>query len=125
MNFLSPFFLTLGLSGLCIVIAGWCQLRFPPKQINSTYGYRSAKSMANDQAWHFAQGYSARQMLRYGLVMCVISPVGWFLGWNPIVEIVLGLVALVPPIVMLVISTERALQQQYDQTEPIHESGVE
>ena len=124
MNLLSPFFLTLGLSGLCIAAAGWFQLRCPPKKINGTYGYRTAKSMANDDAWHFAQGYSSRQMLRYGLVMCAISPLGWFLYWNPVVEVVLGLVALIPPIGLVVYTTERAISQQFEQTEPIDESGV-
>ncbi len=125
MNLFSPFFLILGLSGLCIAAAGWFQLRFPPKKINGTYGYRTVKSMANDGAWHFAQDYSSRRMLRYGLVMCVISPLGWFLHWNPIVEAVLGLLVLVPPIVLVVVTTERAISQQFAQTEPIDESGVE
>jgi len=124
MNLLSPFFLTLGPSGLCIAAAGWFQSRFPPKKINRTYGYRTAKSMANDDAWHFAQDYSAGRMLRYGLVTCAISPLGWFLHWDPVVQVVLGLLALVPPIVLVVVTTERAISQQFEQTEPIDESGV-
>lgn len=32
---------------------------FPPKSINSWYGYRTVRSMKNKEQWRFAQKYSA------------------------------------------------------------------
>ncbi|MEM0942201.1 MAG: SdpI family protein [Bacteroidota bacterium] len=42
---------------------------FPPKSINSWYGYRTIKSMKSDQKWSFAQNYSAN----IGLVVVVLA----------------------------------------------------
>ncbi len=36
---------------------------FPPKNINSLYGYRTANSMKNKQNWDFAQKYSTNLFL--------------------------------------------------------------
>ncbi|MFH6993131.1 SdpI family protein [Flavobacterium sp. FlaQc-48] len=36
---------------------------FPPKSINSWYGYRTAKSRTSKPNWDFAQGYSANLSL--------------------------------------------------------------
>lgn len=33
---------------------------FPPKSINSWYGYRTVRSMKNKEQWSFAQKYSAK-----------------------------------------------------------------
>lgn len=38
----------------------------PPKNINSSYGYRSARSMRSQEAWDFAQVYSGRFWARAG-----------------------------------------------------------
>lgn len=36
---------------------------FPPKKINSLYGYRTANSMKNQLNWNFAQKYSSNLLL--------------------------------------------------------------
>jgi uncharacterized membrane protein len=36
---------------------------FPPKSINSLYGYRTGRSMKNKEQWEFAQKYSANLAL--------------------------------------------------------------
>lgn len=40
---------------------------FPPKSINSWYGYRTLRSMKNKEQWRFAQNLSVN------LSLCIIS----------------------------------------------------
>lgn len=55
------------LFGGTFAFAGFIQRRFPPKKINYLYGYRITTSMRSQEAWDFAQAYSARQIIRLGL----------------------------------------------------------
>jgi uncharacterized membrane protein len=49
------------LCGLLFIIAGYILLKFPPKNINSLYGYRTSSSMENQEKWDFAQNYSSKE----------------------------------------------------------------
>ena len=48
-------------------------LRWPPKEINGVYGYRTARSMASQEAWDFAHAYFGRLWIRTGLAMALLS----------------------------------------------------
>ncbi len=68
-----PLFLVNFLTGVIFIIAAIIQLKFPPKKINSFYGYRTKNSMKSKEAWEFAQIYSAKLMLRFGGGLTLIS----------------------------------------------------
>ncbi|WP_374948834.1 SdpI family protein [Mucilaginibacter sp.] len=57
------------LLGVIFLIAGYIQKRYPPRQINALYGYRSDASMQNQQTWDEAKQYSARLMIRYAWIL--------------------------------------------------------
>jgi uncharacterized membrane protein len=61
------------LIGFIFVIMGFIQKRFPPKRINSLYGYRMPSAMKNQETWDEANSFSARYMIRLGLIMIVIG----------------------------------------------------
>jgi uncharacterized membrane protein len=61
------------LTGVIFIIAALIQIKFPPKKINSLYGYRTKNSMKSQEAWDFAQLYSAKLMLRFGGGLTLIS----------------------------------------------------
>lgn len=69
----------LGLTGIIYLIAGLIQLKYPPKKINSLYGYRTKLSMKSKEAWDFAQKYSANKFAQVGLAMLTIGIVSIFL----------------------------------------------
>lgn len=46
---------------------------FPPKNINSWYGYRTAKSRISKLNWDFAQGYSANLSLMLLLPLLLLQ----------------------------------------------------
>ena len=59
MTFDNPLFLIPVMTGVIFIVAGWIMMKFPPKDINSLYGYRTKNSMKNKERWAFAQKYSA------------------------------------------------------------------
>jgi len=59
------------LIGLIFLIMGFIQKRFPPKHINSLYGYRMPSAMKNQQTWDEANSFSARYMIKLGLIMII------------------------------------------------------
>lgn len=61
------------------ICAGWFMWKHAPKSINKIVGYRTKRSMKNDDTWKFAHNYCGK--------------LWWIMGW-----IILGLsvVALIP-----------------------------
>lgn len=50
------------------LICGLVTKKFPPKKINSFYGYRTTKSMKSDENWQAAQKYMSVFFIRYSIV---------------------------------------------------------
>jgi hypothetical protein len=72
-DYLNPLSLILLLTGGIYFIAGWIQEKYPPKSINSIYGYRTKASMRNPEVWKFAQEVSSKKMKRDGLYLIVLG----------------------------------------------------
>ena len=47
--------------------------RFPPKQINQSYGYRSGRSMKSEEAWEAANQYASRKLLAITTISSVLT----------------------------------------------------
>jgi hypothetical protein len=52
---------------------------FPPKGINSWYGYRSMRSMRSPEEWKAANEHSSRLLLRLALTMPGVQLISYFL----------------------------------------------
>jgi hypothetical protein len=63
--------LILVVSGIIFCLAAFLHKRFPPKQINFFYGYRTRKSMKNIESWNFAQSLSSKENEKY------VFPLDW------------------------------------------------
>ena len=72
-------FLLSVLFGLPLLIAGIIQYFFPPKEINSLYGYRTKRSMKNNHNWKIAQIYSAKLLIVFGLSYSIIAFISLFI----------------------------------------------
>lgn len=66
-------------SGLLITITGWVYVNFPPKKINHFYGYRTRRSMANQEIWDFANQIGSKMIFQVGLATLFSSIVLYFL----------------------------------------------
>ncbi len=85
---------------------------FPPKKINSLYGYRTNKSMKNEEVWHFANTFFNKTLLQYAAISFVAALVLVFLisaeiTWQPMAVLLLTLA-------VSVIKTEQVLFQNFD-----------
>jgi uncharacterized membrane protein len=85
--------------------------KFPPKKINSLYGYRTPKAMQNKQIWDFANTTFNQSFLMYsGFSLLAALLLASFsakeLSWEPMVLVMLS-------IVVSIVKTERALNDNF------------
>lgn len=85
--------------------------KFPPKKINSLYGYRTVKAMQNQQIWDFANGIFNKNLLIYSGIsllgsVLLASFTSKELTWQPMLLVLLS-------VLVSVIKTERGLSDNY------------
>lgn len=56
-----------------MILFGWIWRKYPPKKINWIYGYRTKRSMKDENSWVFAQNYLSKVWLSLGLVLFFVS----------------------------------------------------
>ncbi|HZW77900.1 MAG TPA: SdpI family protein [Flavobacteriaceae bacterium] len=105
--------LLLGSSSLIFFLAGFILYKFPPKEINSLYGYRTANSMSSRERWDFSQNYSAKLMMKSALLMGVISAIALLMPIGEILQLVIGTSFLILFCVMLFLKTEREIKKRF------------
>ena len=85
---------------------------FPPKKINALYGYRTNKSMKNDEIWSFANSFFNNTLIKYSAISFIAALLFVFvtsveITWQPMVFLLLTLA-------VSVIKTEQVLSQNFD-----------
>lgn len=98
--------------GPLILLAGLIFKFFPPKKINVLYGYRTKRSMLNDDTWQFANVFSSNLMIAAGLFTTLIQ----IIFWNYSMEdfILASLAALLISLCLSIILTEIKLKKTFD-----------
>ena len=103
-----------------MVLYGRWFVKNPPKKINSTYGYRTNRSMKNQDTWDFAQREMGLVWQRVGGVLLLFTVIGQAMTlmyptieamclWSipiTVVEIAVALLSIFP--------VERALKRNFD-----------
>lgn len=113
MNFTNPIFLIPITTGPIYMMAGFLMLKFPPKNINSLYGYRTGSSMDSQEKWDFAQPYSGKVMLQAGAALSLCALLGLFINLSELLGLLLGLVLLTIFTVYPIVKTERAIKRKF------------
>ena len=67
------------ISTLIILVVGIVFRMYPPKKINGLYGYRTTRSCKSQEAWDFAQRYSAKLITMFGLAALVVAAIAHWL----------------------------------------------
>ena len=107
---MSPFIYVLTTNGLLFLVSVifW---KFPPKKINLIYGYRTHKTMQNDEIWRFANDAFNKSFLIYsglaflgGLLLAIFTTTE--LTWQPMVLVVLT-------IIVSIIKTEKVISENF------------
>lgn len=102
-----------------MVVLGRSFMKNPPGEINTGYGYRTARSMRNRETWAFAHAYSGRFWYRAGRPVLAASLVwmvflfGREVGTVGEFGIILTGIQMVP-FLAVIPATERALKREFD-----------
>ena len=91
----------------------------PPEKINHVYGYRTARSMKNQETWRFAHETCGRLWVRLGAVLLLLSLAAAAMTFGSGVEtagIVSAVVVVVQMVVVIgsIVPVERALKRNFD-----------
>ena len=105
--------LLIGLScGLFLLIIGGLLYKFPPKTINTLYGYRTNRSMRNQDTWDSANSYAAKWVLRFGSFTCHIAGASYI--EFPYHNALISIISMVILVVLVISLTESHLKRHFD-----------
>lgn len=99
--------------GAIFFLAGLVLLKFPPKEINFLYGYRTAQSMANQEKWDFAQKYAAKQMMIGGLFLLLLALFLIMIDFRSYVNFVSGLGLVFLVMLLFYFRVEKAIKRKF------------
>lgn len=107
---MNPIYYVLSVNGLLFLFSIVFYF-FPPKKINSFYGYRTPRTMSDQKIWDLANSFFNKQLLLYAGISFVaallLGYVGTEVSWQPIAIMVLALG-------VSVVKTEQELNKFYD-----------
>ena len=113
MNFSDPLFISSGITGVSLVVLGLLTKQFPPREINDFYGYRTKKSMENQEAWDFAQIYSSDLVVWIGVYNLAFSTLGLLISLSILAGVGLSMVFLFGTIGYLFWRTEKEIKSRF------------
>jgi uncharacterized membrane protein len=109
------------INALILLVVGVVFWTYPPKKINEFYGYRTTRSRKSQEAWDFAQRYSAKLMTILGLAALIVTAaVRLFLNslcinsdylmlYDICITLLLPIIVAIPPIIL----TELELRKRF------------
>jgi immunity protein, SdpI family len=112
-NSINPIFINLIIVGPVLTLAGFIVLYFPPKKINWLYGYRTFSSMKSQERWDFAQKYSARQLIKWSLILIAVAPSGLLFDFGRDLESVIAYLLIIVVAIIPIYRTEKALKREF------------
>ena len=95
------------------MLAGFIMLKFPPKKINSLYGYRTSSSMKNQERWDFSQKYSAMEMIKLAAILALSSIIGLIYNPDGKLGMFLGLGLMILMVVILLLRVEKEIKNKF------------
>ncbi|MEQ9231425.1 MAG: SdpI family protein [Cyclobacteriaceae bacterium] len=113
MNWSDPLFITSGITGASLVLIGLIVRRFPPKEMNDLYGYRTKRSKASQEAWDFAQEYSNDLLIWIGIYNILIGSIGLFISVPEFGGMVLSMIFIGISLGYLFWKTEAELKKRF------------
>lgn len=105
---------------ILMILFGYFFKKFGAGSINAVFGYRTKRSMKNQQTWDFANLYFARLWIKVGWIMLPISIVLMLPVLGKAVDTIGtwgGIIAMVQVVVLLIsiIPVECALKKNFDE----------
>jgi uncharacterized membrane protein len=113
MNWANPIFLIPLITGPFFIMAGILMAKFPPKDINNIYGYRTKRSMKSQESWDFAQLFSAKRLIYSGIILMICSIIGSFIRTTELLAVVIGLLSVIVAAAIPIVKTEIELNSRF------------
>tara|TARA_B110000003_G_scaffold271561_1_gene305949 strand:+ start:387 stop:737 length:351 start_codon:yes stop_codon:yes gene_type:complete len=105
--------------GYCIfmLIIFFVYFKYPPKKINYFYGYRTRRSMQNNETWSFANKYAAKLLINFSIYSLFIPPLLYFLypEYNSIITIIVHTTLTLSVIYFTEIQLKRKFKEKKNQ----------
>ena len=99
--------------GLLFIFAGLLMFYFPPKKINSLYGYRTTSSMKNQERWNFAQKFSAIEMLKLGAFLMLASLLALVTNFSNSLNLIVAVSLALIGLTILFVKVEKAIKRKF------------
>ena len=120
MRFWIFMFIMVLLIPLTMIFFGWLLFRKTPKEINYVYGYRTKRSMMNEETWRFANQYFGKTWYFCGLILAPLSviAIGIVFGkGSGTVGTVGGIITMLQmlPLIGAIVPTESELKKNFDE----------
>ena len=77
--------------------------KYPPKKINWVIGYRTRKSMKNEEDWKFANQYCGRIWIITGLIMLAVTLIIFGIFYSNIINYTENMLAIITLIQVAII----------------------
>lgn len=87
--------------------------KFPPKEINILYGYRTKRSMANQQVWNTANSYWIQLFLKLTLLAFIFPLLSYFV-FSTVDVLLFTIICSVLLLLITIPLTERHLNKHFD-----------
>ncbi|SFI59830.1 SdpI family protein [Halpernia frigidisoli] len=101
--------------GLIFIVAGFIMYKFPPKNINSLYGYRTSSSMENQEKWDFAQNYSSKEMMKLGFLLSISCLFSLITNFDNLTNMFIGLGLMILMLIILLLRVEKAIKIKFSE----------
>ena len=102
----------LSINGLLFLLSLICW-KFPPKKINSIYGYRTHRTMQNNDIWSFANSLFGITLLKYAGVGFIAALLLTFVN-EALMNSWFSMAFMIFTLLIAVISTEKELNKNFD-----------
>ena len=75
------------------------------------YGYRTRRSMSSQKLWAISQPMAGKGLIFQGLILTVLSPLGYMLKLSPLSEVLLAIGILITSLVTFLRMIENKLKK--------------
>lgn len=108
----NPYFWIPIIMGVVYFVIGYVMIKYPPKDRNGFYGYRTKRARQSDQHWAFAQKFSGIMLKKFGMLCLPLCTIGFISEGKSDLALTLIIVAIALfPAVMVIYLTEKYLKE--------------
>lgn len=100
------------LQGILFLSLAYYYVKKPPKKINHFYGYRTRRSMANQEVWNFANRQSAKDFLRVAVATMITGIL--LLPFDIFLKVLIQVLVLLIGLGFAVWNTEKEIDKFFD-----------